>query len=141
MTKKSSTIRVLVCRTDQEPVVKEVPDTLDAMQAIVGGYIECVPLGEGVNLWCNEEGMITGLPPNRAFAAQATEIPEGVDVVITLGPELAKPGEMGTHVIHGDFFIAGQDSAGESTSLTDDEIARYSKKFKLARSAVKSGAA
>lgn len=44
---------------------------LEELQAVVGGYIECLPLyGTNEIMTCNEEGKILGLPLNR----KATEI-------------------------------------------------------------------
>lgn len=44
---------------------KEIPNTLEAMQELVGGYIETVPLNmSGVILVCNEEGKLRGMKPN-----------------------------------------------------------------------------
>jgi hypothetical protein len=123
-------IRVLVVRTGQAPVVEEIDTGLDAMQALVGGYIECLALDANVDLWRNEEGTINGLPLNRRFAARAPELPPGLDFVIKLDPDLADPGQMGEHRIHGDFFLA-RHADGETASLTDDDIAKYSRAFTL----------
>lgn len=45
------------------PVAQTIENTLEAMQGIVGGYIEVVPLGNGLLLICNEEGKLKGLDP------------------------------------------------------------------------------
>lgn len=39
---------------------------LEELQAIVGGYIECLNLNDGRLLVCNEEGKLEGLPLNDA---------------------------------------------------------------------------
>jgi hypothetical protein len=58
-------IRVIVARVGKHPVVEEIDSGLDGMQAVVGGYIECVSLDgsyeDGVDLWLNEEGRINGM--------------------------------------------------------------------------------
>ena len=41
----------------------EVENTLEAKQAFVGGYIEVVNIGNGIDLICNEEGKINGMAP------------------------------------------------------------------------------
>lgn len=42
-----------------------VDNTLEAVQELVGGYIETVPLNmPGVILVCNEEGKLRGMKPN-----------------------------------------------------------------------------
>lgn len=47
---------------DFEPI--EIPNTLPALQAEVGGYIECVSLTRDSCIVCNEEGLLFGLPYN-----------------------------------------------------------------------------
>jgi Domain of unknown function (DUF3846) len=42
----------------------EIPNTLEALQELVGGYIETAPMGEGFVGICNEEGMLINLPQN-----------------------------------------------------------------------------
>ena len=49
------------------PELVEVDNTLKALQAEVGGYIEAVTLPYGAALICNEEGMLCGLPFNCWF--------------------------------------------------------------------------
>ncbi len=43
---------------------KDIPNTLEAMQAEVGGYIETVTVDRTCCIVCNEEGRIKGLPYN-----------------------------------------------------------------------------
>jgi hypothetical protein len=119
-------IKVLVCRIGQAPVVEEIDSGLEAMQKIVGGYIENLRLEDGVDLWCNEEGSFTQ-KVNRVIPARAPELPPGytVDDIIKTDPNLADPGEMGVHRIHGDFFIARTDEEGASVSLTEEDISKY----------------
>ena len=47
-----------------------IDNGLEAMQAIVGGYIEAINLPEGLVLVCNEEGALRDLPC-RFMAARA----------------------------------------------------------------------
>ena len=62
----SKKISVLVLRPGADLVVEQIEDTLDAAQAVVGGYIQDVPLrgARGLILRCNEEGALVGLPYN-----------------------------------------------------------------------------
>lgn len=46
----------------------DVENTLEAMQAEVGGYIEAVPFTADACIVVNEEGLILGLPYNVNFA-------------------------------------------------------------------------
>lgn len=57
-------ITVLIKEPCKESELKTIDNTLEAMQAIVGGYIETVNLPGGGILVCNEEGFIKGLKPN-----------------------------------------------------------------------------
>lgn len=43
-----------------------IDNTLEAMQEIVGGYIETVPAYNGATIVCNEEGAIRRMTPNFA---------------------------------------------------------------------------
>lgn len=59
-------IKVLIKEPDKEPYVKEIEDTLEAKQEIVGGLIELVriPCLKNVDLYVNEEFLIEQLPGN-----------------------------------------------------------------------------
>lgn len=58
-----------------KPEVIDIDNTLEALQAEVGGYIEAVTIADAVII-CNEEGRILGLPHNCLFC--------GVDFVGTI---------------------------------------------------------
>lgn len=106
--KQQPTIKVLKVEPDKAPELIEMKNELEAMQEIVGGYIEVFPLADDVAIVCNEEGKINGLPLNRPIYHNG-EIVE---------------------IIAGTFFIAGDDiSIGEFVSLTDEQIAQYKKQF------------
>lgn len=47
---------------------KEIPNTLEAMQAEIGGYIECVTVDRTCCIVCDDEGRIKGLPFNVKLA-------------------------------------------------------------------------
>lgn len=106
--KKQPVIKVLKVEPDKFPEVIEMPNELEAMQAIVGGYIEVYPLAEDVAIVCNEEGKMMSLELNRPIYHNGKMV----------------------EIIAGTFFIAGDDiSIGEFVSLTDEQIAQYSKQF------------
>lgn len=92
-----STIKVIVCRVGAPPVVENIENTVEAMQAIVGGWFEGVKLESSIMLSINEEGRLRGLPFNRL---------------------------VGSLAIVGDFFITGIKDA-EDISLTDEQITRW----------------
>ena len=62
---KDNKIRIVICMRGMPATLGEVENDLEAMQALVGGYIEVMPLSGGVVLVCNEEGKIDGSKPNR----------------------------------------------------------------------------
>ena len=106
--KKEPVIKVLKVEPDKAPELIEMPNELEAMQAIVGGYIEVYPIADDVSIVCNEEGKMNGMELNRPIY-QDGEIIE---------------------IIAGTFFIAGYDySIGEFVSLTEEQIAKYSKQL------------
>ncbi|MFQ7451097.1 MAG: DUF3846 domain-containing protein [Flavonifractor plautii] len=58
---KADAIQVLKVASGKAPEAITIPNTLEAMQQMVGGYIEVIPL-EDVCLVCNEEGKLMGPP-------------------------------------------------------------------------------
>ena len=96
-------IQVIVVNPLSAPGVAIIEHSLENMQKLVGGHIECVAfsgspiLGRGVDLWCNEEGKLLGLSQNRMF-------PDGTDLIA------------------GTFFLAAHDGEGETVGLTDEEV-------------------
>lgn len=99
---------VIPAAPEQEIRFEDVEKTsLELMQKEVGGYIEAVTLprrenAPGFGLYCNEEGKLTGLPPNH----RAT-------LIARLG------GAIGTRDhLAGDVVVyGGVDNAGEITGL------------------------
>ena len=63
-------IRVVIIEPGVPSYRKTIPNTLEAFQNIVGGYIEVVPLPGNVRMIVNEEGKLLSLPKNKA----ATEL-------------------------------------------------------------------
>ena len=102
-------IRVLVVEPGKDPEVRTIENSLEGIQEIVQGYIECVTLrdkaGEDLVLICNEEGKIRNLPMNAM-------IPEIDDMIF------------------GTFLIAGTDR-DEFASLTDEQIFEMNERFML----------
>ena len=99
------TIDVLYIEPNKLPVKKTIKNTLEEKQKLVGGYIEYTYLEDcdDVAVVCNEEGKIYGLPPNR---------------------------DIGHDIIVGNFFLVGDDAEiGEDRSLTEEQIAKYTKYF------------
>lgn len=97
-------MNVLIVEPMKPCRAQEIPDTLEAMQAIVGGHLQAVyPFRDEVALVCNEEGKHQGLPYNRPLTDD-----QGI------------PYDM----VCGTFFLAGL-GAEDFVSLTDEQIQRY----------------
>jgi len=98
-------INVLIVEPNELPYEKEIPNTLETKQKIVGGLIECTGMVDDpdVVLIMNEEGKINNLPLNR---------------------------DIGYDIIAGTFIIAGDDiENGDFKSLTKDQVEKYKKRF------------
>ena len=102
---KGQIMRILAIDKYEEPVVKEIDNSLKDMQKYVMGYIETVTLSETATLVCNEDGKLAGFTPNRVL-------------------------KIGKHqdVIRGDFFICGW-SGDEFCDISDEDIEKYTKMF------------
>jgi hypothetical protein len=82
-------------------------DELRELQALVGGWIQAVPVDGPFSVYCNEEGKVMSppLPPNY----QATR---------TFGSLLAPD-----DIIAGDVVVLGDlDDEGETTSLSEEDV-------------------
>ena len=63
-----TTMRVILCKSDERATVIEIEDSLESMQNVVGGLIEeYMPWEDEVAIICNEEGKMNGLPLNRGI--------------------------------------------------------------------------
>lgn len=65
-----ATIKVMVHEPGKPGELREIPDTLESLQAVVGGYVEAFhdPASPAF-LYCDEDGTLKNLPPNRQFGA------------------------------------------------------------------------
>ena len=99
-------MRVLVVEPGGMPQNVEIKRTLEAMQAVVGGYIQAVyPFDEEIALICNEEGKLEGLPWNRPL----------YDV---------ESGEIYDFVVGTFFLCAAPANESHFSGLTDEQIER-----------------
>lgn len=57
-------MKVIVKNPGAVPTLRDVPNTLEALQSVVDGYIEVVRLFTDAVVICNEEGRLRGLPFN-----------------------------------------------------------------------------
>ena len=104
-------MRILLVEPGKAPRPTEIGDGLESMQVVVGGSIQAVyPFEEPVALVCNDEGKLLGLPLNRVLQLDSGEIYD---------------------VIAGAFFLcAAPPDSDRFTSLTEEQIARYSERFR-----------
>lgn len=59
-------VKVFLFNVGEEPRVEEIGDDLHSLQNAVGGLIEAVyPFEDEYFVFCNEEGKLNGLEPNR----------------------------------------------------------------------------
>ena len=57
-------MRVIYKAPGCAPEPRDIPNTLEDLQATVGGYIETVAIASDAVIICNEEGRLHGLPHN-----------------------------------------------------------------------------
>lgn len=95
-------MRVIIVEPNKHPRVEIIKKTLETEQKIVGGYMEELDFDDGAVIICNEEGKILDLKANR---------------------------KVGSDIIAGTFFIAGDDGSESLVSLTDEQIDKYMQQF------------
>ena len=96
-------MKVVMVEPGQYARAEEIGDGLESLQKAVGGLIDCAyPWREKVCIVCNDEGLINGMPMNRAVE--------------------------GYGALAGPFFICGL--SGENfCSLTDAQVQKYRQMF------------
>lgn len=104
----SDTLQIVVVEPLKKPYKKTIPNTLDAMSEIVGGYIEIVNMektqkGGRLAITLNEEGKLMGLPFNRKI--------------------------MHFDILVGTFFITAYNMQGDNISLSDEECKKLITRF------------
>ena len=102
-------LTVVMVEPGKEAKVTEIGSSLEALQTAVGGYIEAYyPFEEEVCIVCNDEGKFNGMDPCRAVYGEDKQMMD---------------------IVFGPFFICG--CGGEDfSSLTEDQIKRYTEMFK-----------
>ena len=100
-------MRILKLDPGSQPIIMEIEDSLEAMQAIVNGHIQAIyPFKDAIALICNEEGKILGSPYNRTLRADDT-------------------GQI-HDIICGTCFLCGAPPDSDSfTGLTDEQLSKY----------------
>ena len=105
-------MQVVVVEPKKKPEVREIGDSLESMQKIVGGLIEAVyPFDEPVALICNEEGKLLNLPLNRALRNDERNVYD---------------------IISGTFFLcAAPQESDHFEGLTDQQVKTYMERFAM----------
>lgn len=103
-------MQVVIVEPQKKPEVREIGNSLEAMQQVVGGFIEALyPFDEPVALICNEEGKLMDLPPNRALRDDTGEVYD---------------------IISGTFFLCSTPPDSEHfESLTGQQVNTYLERF------------
>lgn len=57
-------MKIVVKNVGEQAKVMEIKNELKPIQQIVEGYIEILPLSDGILMVCNEEGKLKDLPVN-----------------------------------------------------------------------------
>ena len=57
-------MKVIYKAPGSAPEIRDIPNTLEELQATVGGYIETVTFASDACVICNEEGRLMGMPHN-----------------------------------------------------------------------------
>lgn len=104
----SEEIQIVVVEPNKKPYKKMIPNTLEAMNEVVGGYIEVLNIGKSKTGACiaitlNEEGKVKGLPVNRFIV--------GFDILV------------------GTFFITAYNLEGDNVSISDLDAQHFIKRF------------
>ena len=102
-------MRILVVEPECRPEVREIDDSLKAMQTIVGGLIQPIHLDDSVVLVCNDEGKLMNLPPNRGLRDENGQLCD---------------------IVFGTFFLCGSPADRDHfTGLTPEQIKWYQERF------------
>lgn len=80
-------MKVIRKRPGQIPEMIDIENTLEALQAEVGGYIEAVTLAEDLAIICDEEGRLKGKEPNLALHGMGLDFVGTILVVGVDGEE------------------------------------------------------
>lgn len=97
-------IRILIVEPEKPPCVAEIESGLDIYQKLVGGNIQFAELDRDAFIYCNAAGKLLGLQGNRRL--------DNGDIV------------------SGTFVICREDGTETAASLTDEQVEKYTQRFK-----------
>ena len=109
---RQETMTVVMLEPGKEAYIAEIGTSLEAMQGVVGGYIQAIyPFEDRVAIVCDEEGKLKGLSLCRALYTEQ-EARKGL-----------------YDIISGTAFICGL-TADDFCSLTQEQQERYLRLFR-----------
>ena len=108
------TIKTLVIEPLRRPELRDIDPSITAIGKTIGGYAEPLPLDRRTTLWCDEEGAIKNLKPNRTIR-------------LSQDSRLADAGK--PIIIRGTFVITGPHPQDGPLGLDDEQIGRYAAMF------------
>ena len=119
-------IRVILYRVEAKPQVISIWPDADghhqvALQQTLDGPVVCVPLSDGIQLYCNRGGLAFGFALARRALALSLAEPSRFEVRLRFENsefDLA-PQEWPAN---GDFLLARTAAGGELVDLTEDDI-------------------
>lgn len=108
------TIKTLVIEPLRRPELRDIDPSITAIGKTIGGYAEPLPLDRRTTLWCDGEGAIRNLKPNRTIR-------------LSRDSRLADAGK--PIIIRGTFVITGLYLNDGPLGLDDEQIGRYAAMF------------
>ena len=104
-------MKILKISPGEHPKTIEIDDSLESMQAVVGGCIQPIyPFDEPVALVCHEEGKLIDLPANRILIDEDGNILD---------------------IICGTFFLCAAPPDEENfAGLSDEQIEKFANMFR-----------
>ena len=104
-------MKIIIKRVGESFDVQEIESLeLSDMQNMVGGLIECISVGDGIDMWINDMGKLEHLPLNMALVSK-----DGIVL----------------DTVQGDAFFAGTDGYGETIGLTNEQIDNIKNRYAL----------
>lgn len=114
-------MKVLYVESGKPPEIREIDGSLQAMQELVGGWIQTIyPFEDSqVVMVCNDEGKLLGLPLNRGLYDETGQL---IDIIA------------------GSFFLCAAPADSENLeSLSEEEIQKYMAIYKQPQAFFKIG--
>lgn len=121
--------QVILCRVGDRPHVTSLAADphgghLSVLQGTLGGRVVSLALYDGVNLWCNRDGLVFGLTLTRRVLASALTRLEPYEITLQVDDLKAGLG-LEEWPANGDFVLARSGADGGLADLTESDIAHW----------------